>query len=213
MLQADDGSTCPALLGQSNDLKNHEAWARLTARHDRLVRRCCARYGLNDADADDVRQETWFEVARRLERFRYDPERSFRGWLWAVCASKAVSFLRRNNTRRTERLDEWMAALSIDPDSYLHDDSRILCRLPATSPDGSLDTLFKQAERIQAAVRERVAAHTWDAFWMVDVEMRGIKDVAAQLGVSVVVVYKSVQRVRKRLRDEGAKLSQSPSAP
>ena len=41
--------------------------------------------GLYGDSADDVCQETWIEVAKRIRSFVYDTRGTFRGWLWKVC--------------------------------------------------------------------------------------------------------------------------------
>ena len=196
MYHADKGSTCPALLGRGGDWSDHDAWVELFERYDGLIRHCCDRLGLIGPDADEVHQETWIEVAKRLQRFRYDPCGSFRAWLWVVCRNKAVSFLRKTNRRRTEGLHDWAAVVRDDPNSFLLDDA-------PSSP------LFTEAARIQAAVRAVVEPRTWDAFWLADVYDWKIETVAAHLGVTKAVVYKSVQRIRARLKAQGAKRSAS----
>jgi len=199
MYHADKGSTCPALLGRGGDWSDHDAWVELFERYDGLIRHCCDRLGLIASDADEVRQETWIEVAKRLQRFRYDPRGSFRAWLWVVCRNKGISFLRRDDGRRIAFLDDASAIAPADPDAFLEDDAR-------SSP------LFAEAARIQAAVRAAVESRSWEAFWLADVYEWEIERVADHLGLSRAAVYKSVQRMRARLREEGAKRSGSFTA-
>lgn len=187
MFHADE-STCPFLLGEVRDWENHAAWVRLLARHDPLIVRCCQGLRLPYADAEEVRQETWIEVAKRVRRFRYDPGRSFRNWLWVVCRHKALSFLRLSNKRRIDSFEEWMSVADLEPER----------------PDLALESRFAEALRIQAAVRSRVGPKTWEAFWLADVYMWKVADVAAVQGASIASVHKAVQRVRARLRIEGA---------
>ncbi|APW59676.1 RNA polymerase sigma factor [Paludisphaera borealis] len=212
MLHVNEGSTNPALLELGADWSNHDAWVELLRRHDPLIRRCCAYHGLTDADADEVRQETWIELATRLRRFRYDPGRSFRGWLWIVCRNKAMSFLRLNKKHRIENLDEWMTASRADPDSSLVDDEPIPSRTAAGTDGGTLELLFAKAARIQADVRARVEPSTWEAFWLADVYLWNMEDVAAHLGISLAAAYKATQRMRGRLREEGERTSEPPVA-
>jgi len=56
-----------------------DAWERLVDRYARLVRSIPRRYGLNDADADDVAQATFIQLHRSLDRLR-DAER-LSSWL------------------------------------------------------------------------------------------------------------------------------------
>jgi RNA polymerase sigma factor (sigma-70 family) len=208
MLHANDGSTNPALLGLGADWSNHDAWVELLKRHDPLIRRCCTYHGLTDADADEVRQETWIELAERLRRFRYDPGRSFRGWVWIVCRNKAMSFLRLHKKHRIENLDEWMVVSRADPDALLHDDEPILGGTAAGSDGHTLELLFAEAAIVQAAVRSRVEPRTWEAFWLADIYLWDMEAVAAHLGISLAAAYKATQRMRGRLREEGDRTSQ-----
>lgn len=56
-----------------------DAWGALVDRYTRLVRSIPRRYGLDDADADDVAQATFMQLHRSLDRLR-DAER-LSSWL------------------------------------------------------------------------------------------------------------------------------------
>ena len=45
------------------------------------IRGWCRRWGLQEADAEDVTQDVLLRLAQKLGTFQYDPARSFRGWL------------------------------------------------------------------------------------------------------------------------------------
>jgi RNA polymerase sigma-70 factor (ECF subfamily) len=51
--------------------------------------------------AEDIFQQTWLRVMERIHK--YDPKRSFEGWLFAVAHNLAIDHLRR---RQPESLDE-----------------------------------------------------------------------------------------------------------
>jgi RNA polymerase sigma-70 factor, ECF subfamily len=51
--------------------------------------------------AEDLFQQTWLRVMERIHK--YDPKRSFEGWLFAVAHNLAIDHLRR---RQPESLDE-----------------------------------------------------------------------------------------------------------
>ena len=106
MPQADVGTTSSSQLRAVGDWGNHPAWIEFQQRYDPLVAGCCARFGLHGADADEVRQETWIAVARRMKTFAYDPRGSFRGWVWKVCQHEAMNFLKRRKTEQVFCLDK-----------------------------------------------------------------------------------------------------------
>jgi RNA polymerase sigma-70 factor (ECF subfamily) len=65
-----------------------------------LARRICR----TTEDAEDVLQETFFEVCRSIGRYR--EEGSLWGWVRTIAASKALMRLRRNKYRETEELHD-----------------------------------------------------------------------------------------------------------
>src|SRR5574337_1145467 len=65
-----------------------------------LARRICR----TTEDAEDVLQETFFEVCRSIRGYRGDG--SLWGWIRSIAASKALMRLRRNKYRETDELDE-----------------------------------------------------------------------------------------------------------
>ena len=71
-----------------------------------LARRICR----TTEDAEDVLQETFFEVCRSIGRYR--EEGSLWGWVRTIAASKALMRLRRNKYRDTDELhdESWASA-------------------------------------------------------------------------------------------------------
>ena len=65
-----------------------------------LARRICR----TTEDAEDVLQETFFEVCRSIGRYR--EEGSLWGWVRTIAASKALMRLRRNKYRDTDELQD-----------------------------------------------------------------------------------------------------------
>jgi RNA polymerase sigma-70 factor (ECF subfamily) len=100
----DDEQVAEQLMVLRAQLGSREAFSRLAARYDaRLlfyVRRLLGPF--READAEDLRQEIWLIVLRKLRSL--DEPAAFRTWLYRVARHCAISFLRR---RRAEvPLDE-----------------------------------------------------------------------------------------------------------
>ena len=53
-------------------------------------------------------------------------------------------------------------------------------------------------ELVRAGVEDR----TWQAFWRVTVDGRPVADVADELGMTALAVYKAKYRVLRRIREE-----------
>src|SRR6516162_3980827 len=66
------------------DPSDQAGWDEFVEHYGRQIYRWCRRWKLQDADAEDVTQDILAKLARKLRDFRYDPTRSFRGWLKTV---------------------------------------------------------------------------------------------------------------------------------
>lgn len=69
-----------------------------------LARRMCR----TEEDAEDVLQETFFEICRSIPRFRGTEGGSLTGWIKRIAASKALIRLRSGRYRDADSLDDEM---------------------------------------------------------------------------------------------------------
>ena len=69
-----------------------QAWDDLVERFAPLVWSICRRHRLSDADADDVQQSVWLQLARQLDKIR-DPA-ALAGWLAAATRRECGRVLR-----------------------------------------------------------------------------------------------------------------------
>jgi RNA polymerase sigma factor (sigma-70 family) len=149
MTRYDGGSTSPTLLRRVFDWRDIPAWGELFDRYDPLLRGWCRVY-LHDASGiDEVCQRVWIELADRLRSFRYDPARTFRGWLRDLCRFRAIDVLR-------ERQREGRYLLPLDG----RFDSAAWPGEEAIESDPHHDLMLCEAALAQAAVRERVEPKT-----------------------------------------------------
>jgi len=132
-----------------------------------LARRICR----TSEDAEDVLQETFFEVCRSIRTFRGDG--SVWGWIRSVASSKALMRLRRNKYRATDELDDEIA--------------------PArqTSPALRMD-LETALARLSDTARAVV--------WLHDVEGYTHEEIAAQMGRTPSFSKSQLARAHQRLR-------------
>jgi RNA polymerase sigma factor (sigma-70 family) len=92
-----------------------------------LARRICR----TTEDAEDVLQETFFEVCRSIGRYR--EEGSIWGWVRTIAASKALMRLRRNKYRETEELHDEVTGRQREDTALRMDLEAALERLTETS--------------------------------------------------------------------------------
>ena len=72
----------------------------------------------------------------------------------------------------------------------------------AMTKGAALAGLFREAEEVQAAVRQAVKPHTWEAFWLVGVAFWTVDATASHLQISPASVIKAKGRVTKMLQRE-----------
>ena len=74
--------TRASLLRRLKRWEDQESWREFFNTYWRLIYGAATKAGLNDAEAQDVVQDTVIAVAKKIEDFKYDPALdSFKGWL------------------------------------------------------------------------------------------------------------------------------------
>ncbi len=132
-----------------------------------LARRICR----TTEDAEDVLQETFFEVCRSIRTYRGDG--SVWGWIRSVASSKALMRLRRNKYRATDELDD-----ELSPARH-------------TSPALKMD--------LEAAL-DRLTDTARAVVWLHDVEGYTHEEIATQMGKTASFSKSQLARAHQRLR-------------
>jgi RNA polymerase sigma-70 factor, ECF subfamily len=189
---AEPSSISSTLLDQIR-ARRPEAWRRLVDLYGPVVYRWSRQLGASDADAADVVQEVFAAVLDDVGRFRRDrPGGSFEAWLRTITRHRTIDLFRRRQgqfdaeggTRNYRQLLE--VAESFEESSMS----------PPVEKDGSF------SRRALELVRVEFENRTWDAFWRIVIDGQSPADVAADMGLSVMAVYKAKSRVLRRLRKE-----------
>ena len=144
--------TLLARLAQSGG-DNQAAWLEFVDRYGRKIYGWCLRWGLQDADAQDVTQIVLLKLAQAMKEFTYDPARSFRAWLKTVTHNTWQDFVR---SRRTAPLADGGDAAKERLDSVTVRDD-LSHELEATFD-------LELMEMAMQRVRLCAAPHTWRAF-------------------------------------------------
>ncbi len=171
------------------------AWSEFIARYGPQIRSWCRRWGLQEADADDVTQAVLALLSAKLRAFVYDPRRRFRAWLKTLTRHAWSDFV----SARIRQLGG-------------SGDSSILEALNSAPARADLETRLQEAfdlellETAMASVRERVAPTTWSAFQLTAIDGLTGAEAAARLGMAVGLVFKARSNVQKLLREETRRL-------
>ena len=186
----DDGSTSLTML-QRAKRNEAEAWQRLVGLYTPLVYlRCRSQWGFLPSDSEQLGQEVFSAVARKLADFERQRTGSFRSWLRAIVDSKCKDELRKKTvatavggTHAKQRLES--AVFKSDPPDEIQ----------AERNERSI--LMKQAMNF---VESEISARDWKIFWRVAVDEMNRKSVAQEFEVSDNVVYIVCSRIQKRLK-------------
>lgn len=93
--------TRASLIGRLKDLGDQRGWQEFFDIYWRLIYSTALKAGLNDAEAQDVVQDTILTVAKAMPDFDYDPGRgSFKGWLRKTTHWRIHDHLRRRARNR-----------------------------------------------------------------------------------------------------------------
>jgi RNA polymerase sigma-70 factor (ECF subfamily) len=172
-----------------------DAWLEFVQLYGPLTLGWGRRWGLQEADAEDVTQTVLLKMAELLRSFEYDPKRSFRGLLRVVTHSAWCDLVRARQRAVPGSGDSTVEeALASTP---ARDD--LATRLEAAYDRELLDLASER-------VRARVEPHTWSAFRLTALEGRSGAETAAALGLRVTTVFMAKSRVQKMLREEVAAL-------
>lgn len=167
------------------------AWREFVDRYGRMIYRWCRRWGLQEADAEDVTQNVLLELARQMRTFEYERGGSFRGWLHTVAQRAWARFLesRQRTPQQQAYLDEPTAGADFLRQLERESDRELL-------------------EMAMRLVKLRVQPHTWEAFRLLALEGLSAAEAAPQLGMNVGTVFVARSKVQKMLREEIRRLDQ-----
>src|SRR5581483_7110570 len=158
-------------------------WARTLARSHRLP----------ESDVEEVTANVLGRLVRKLRRFRYDPTKSFRGWLRTVTKHAlrdlAKTHRRWRGSRSSGDTDIWAILLTVEARKDLQ---------AALRESFDLELYDEALARIQG----RVPPEMWHAFTLTAKEGLSGAEAARRLGTSVVTVYKRKSRVLDLLKKE-----------
>ena len=173
-----------------------EAFEALVTPYERMIWRLCWRYVRHDADAQDCVQETMLKAWRQLPQYR--GECSVESWLYRICVSCCLDFLRRRGNRNHESVDV-ITDLGLDPVS------------PEPQPE---EKVLAEAEKQEIHEAISDLPQTMQEVLVLNVlEGRSYEDTAALIGISIGTVKSRLNRARQKLQEKfsrlGTKLSSS----
>jgi RNA polymerase sigma-70 factor (ECF subfamily) len=178
-------TTSASLLERLRTAPDRDDWSRFVNLYTPLLFYWARRAGLVQEDAEDLVQDVFAVLLRKLPEFRYDAGRSFRSWLCTITLNKW-----RDRQRRVAHAP----ATSQLPASGI----------AASEPEDLSEFEYRQqlVGRAMELIEPEFQPTSWQAFWQTAVAGRPPAEVATELGLSRNAVYVARCRILERLRCE-----------
>ena len=182
------------------DTENEAAWNRLFDLYAGFVYSIARSKGLNDADADDVVQMVFVDLARNMPTFKYDREKGrFRSYLAGLVHWRVMDRLKagkRDAELKESFLEEAMASAAAEDEGF-------------AEREWQAAALEEALRRIKPDVRpEHYAAFVASA-----VEGQDTEAVMRLYGLSRDNLYQIRKRLTAKLRETVAKVIEEMDAP
>ena len=188
--------TRQSLLSRLRDCQDQAGWREFFDAYWRLIYNVARKSGLQDTEAQDVVQNTFIYLTRKMPNFHYDPARgSFKSWLRVVTRSRISVYCRREKT-----------AFVREP--LPSTDENDLVEQIADPAADALDEVWQrewEENLVSAAlrhVRAKVSSQQLLIFRLATAGELSLTQVAKKLHVSLAQVYLARHRVGKLFKTE-----------
>jgi len=199
-----------SLLSRLKNRSDNESWKVFFDTYWRLIHNTAMRAGLNDAEAQDVVQETVISVLKAIPNFAYDAEKgSFKKWLYRLTGRRIIDHMRKKS--RGPRLLEPKRVLRRD--GHTSTDTSTTNRIPDTDQfkaiwDGEWEANLQDV--VLDRLKAKVNLKQYQIFDLCVIQGWPVSEVARALNVSRARIYLTKHRVQKRFRRELEDLIANP---
>lgn len=207
MESAEHGRFLPtrrSLLSRLRSWEDQDSWREFFETYWRLIYEVALKSGLNDAEAQDVVQETILAVAKQMPGFQYDASRGqFKSWLRQVTRRRILDHLRKDYRDPAGKLN----AIEVESDAAAQA-LEITAGMTADPVDEVWNREWEHhiANLALERVKRRVRPEHFQIFELLVVQGWSASKVAKALEVSIPLVYVTRHRVGSLLKKEVKKL-------
>src|SRR5437867_9760199 len=201
--------TRTSLLSRLKNWDDQESWKDFFDTYWRMLYSVARRSGLNDAEAQDVVQETVLAVAKKMPNFHYDPAiGSFKSWLMLIIRRRIIDYL-----RKLGRDPQHHQARPVPGSDASGTGTGMMERIADPAGD-KIDQIYEeewQQHLFQTALERVRQAVNYEEFQVFDcyaLKNWPPEQVAATLGVTMSFVYNAKYRVTKLIKEEVRRLEQ-----
>ena len=170
---------------------NHAAFAQLVHAHDETVLRVALRITGSQSDAQDIYQEVFLKVYKKLNCFRFDS--SFSTWISRITTNTCLDYLRKERHRReNDTVKVGFDGMEQDLLDQVADDR------PANDPEKEL--LRRELRVYILCALRQLTPHERMVFDMKHFQGMKLRAVGETLNISEVSVKTSLLRATRKLR-------------
>ncbi len=196
--------TRQSLLSRLRNWQDQEGWREFFDRYWRLIYSVARKAGLTDIEAQEVVQNTFIYLSRRMPNFHYDQSRgSFKSWLRVVTRSRIHAYCRAEKAGQAlirealpDEEDQGAEAVDGVPDPAADALDEVWQR---EWEENLISTAFRR-------LRTKVGSQQLLIFRTALLEDLPMSQVAKKLDVNVAQVYLARHRVGKLFRTEVQRL-------
>jgi RNA polymerase sigma-70 factor (ECF subfamily) len=167
-------------LAQASSGGDMAAFEELYARHSRRVYSLCLRMTANTAEAEDLAQEVFIQLYRKLGSFR--GESQFTTWLHRLTVNQVLMHFRRRGVKAEQVTEDGEAPVRVVPGTEDHARMPVVDRIALDKAVGQLPPGYRAV------------------FVLHDVEGHEHEEVARLLGCSVGTSKSQLHKARMKLR-------------
>lgn len=182
-------STSESLLLKLRSGSDQNAWTTFVELYTPLIFFWARRTGLHANDAADLVQDVLTLAFQKLPSFKYDADKTFRGWLRTVTLNRYRETLRKNSIGAAPATQSVLASI-VQPGS---------CRDAETTWD--LNYQQSLVSRARKLLESEFQPATWNALQQYVFEGMPAAEAAEKNGLSVWTVYAGKSRLMSRLRE------------
>ena len=196
------------LLGRLKDWQD-PGWQEFFDTYWKLIYGMARQSALNDAEAQDVVQETMASVAKHMPRFVYNPAiGSFKTWLLNMTRWRIIDQLRKRVpvAEFSARANESTTSSETNPVDQMPDPASL--NLDAVWEAEWEDNLLSAA---MAKIKRQVDPEKFQIFDLYAQKGLAPEKVADIFGISIAQVYLIKHRMTDAIRDEVRKLEKGPA--
>ena len=194
--------TRSSLLSRLKDWQDAASWQEFFNTYWKLIYNTAIKAGLNDAEAQDVVQETVVSVAKKMNDFKYDQALgSFKGWLLQLTRWRILNQLKKRSpaehhpqppsseTETDQEIERIPDPASLDVEAYWNEEWQ----------KNLVDAAIER-------VKTKASPKQYEIFYLHVVKKMSTTTVAATLNVNLAQVYLAKHRVSALVKKEVRRL-------